>query len=150
MVLGYGATGSAICDILATVGCEVTSASRDAAHRAISRRRGATPVPFADWPGALDGIDVLVNTVPARLVLSDQVMSSLAGITVVDISSPPSGLDHAALGAAGIKVIWARGLGGSRAPVTVGDAQFEYVCRAMASKVEAGNLVKVKGSRTHV
>lgn len=131
LILGYGATGSAICDGLVAVGCKVLAASRNRVDAELSRRRGCLPVLFAEWPDHLSGVDVIVNTVPDMNAIPPDQFPRIEGLIVVDISSPPGGIDHQAAEGAGVKVIWARGLAGRRAHLTVGDAQYQFVQRAM-------------------
>lgn len=133
IVLGYGATGSAIADVLVAVGCGTSVASRNQIELETARRRGATPLEFASWPDAVGPADVLVNTVPDPQTIGPALFETLSGKTIIDISSPPGGLDHQSAQSAGINVIWARGLAGKRAPLTIGEAQFEFIKRAMAN-----------------
>lgn len=131
-VLGYGATGSAIADALVALGCRTSVASRDGVQREVARRRGSKAVPFGEWTRLLSDTDVLVNTIPDPQTIGPELYSTLAQKTVIDISSPPGGLDHEAARSSGVTVIWARGLAGLRAPLTIGEAQYEFVRRAMS------------------
>lgn len=133
LVLGYGATGSAIADTTVALGCRTTVASRNRENLETARRRGATPVPFSEWQGVIQTIDVIINTVPQPETIGPHVFPALAGKTVIDISSPPGGLDHSNAQELGVTVIWARGLAGQRAPLTIGEAQHEFIRLAMAS-----------------
>jgi dipicolinate synthase subunit A len=131
-VLGYGATGSAIADALVALGCGTSVASRDVVQLEVARRRGAKAVRLGDWTNLLSDTDVLVNTIPNPQIVGPDLYPMLAHKTVIDISSPPGGLDHEAARSAGVTVIWARGLAGLRAPLTIGEAQYEFIRRAMS------------------
>lgn len=131
-VLGYGATGSAIADALVALGSHTNVAARNPVQRETARRRGANPVPLSGWHDAVQGTDVVVNTVPVEDTVHQAHFVELANTTVLDISSPPGGLDHDAAREAGVDVIWARGLAGQRAPLTIGDAQYGFIKSAMA------------------
>jgi len=144
LVLGYGATGSAIADTLSALGCDVVVASRNPVDRELARRRRCSAVDFDSWPECLPGTSIVINTVPDRAAIRADHFPQLSDAMVVDISSPPGGLDHAAAEKAGLTVVWARGLAGVRAPITVGNAQFEFVKSAIANGLRA-NGVKESG-----
>jgi dipicolinate synthase subunit A len=131
-VLGYGATGSAIADALVALGCGTSVASRDVVQLEVARRRGAKAVQFGKWTSLLSDTDVLVNTIPNPQTIGPELYPALVQKTVIDISSPPGGLDHEAARSAGVTVIWARGLAGLRAPLTIGESQYEFIRRAMS------------------
>jgi dipicolinate synthase subunit A len=77
--------------------------------------------------------DIVVNTVPSPDAVPREAFAALRGRMVIDIASPPGGIDHDAARAAGVEVHWPRGLAGGRAPLTAGDAQYAFVARAMAA-----------------
>lgn len=131
-VIGYGATGAAITDVLLAMNATVTVVARDPASRARALQRGADAT--CDYDARLDAlatVDIAVNTVPDRAAVPASAFPALSSTLVVDIASPPGGLDHDAAKSAGVEVIWARGLAGARAPRTVGDTQFGLVRAAM-------------------
>lgn len=131
LVLGYGATGSALADDLLGIACQVSVAARRRDSQERIRQRGARPVDFAARNDEFEAADIVVNTVPSTDSLPTASFSTLNGSLIVDIASPPGGLDHAAAADAGLNVIWARGLAGARGPVSVGDAQFRFIKSAM-------------------
>ena len=131
LVLGYGATGSALTDDLLGIGCRVSVAARRRDSQERIRQRGARPVDFADRNDEFVTATVVVNTVPSVESLPTASFSALGESLVVDIASPPGGLDHTAARDAGLNVVWARALAGGRAPISVGDAQFRFIESAM-------------------
>ncbi len=134
MVLGYGATGAALTDALLGLACQVSVSARRAENLERARQRGATPVPFADRVTAMASCDVIVNTVPSADAIPSSALPAVKGAIVVDIASPPGGLDHEAARLAEVDVTWARGLAGARAPVSAGDAQLRVITRAMQAR----------------
>jgi dipicolinate synthase subunit A len=78
-------------------------------------------------------MDLVVNTVPDAQAISSDLYPLLGGKTVVDISSPPGGLDHLAARETGVTVIWARAQAGERAPLTVGESQCAFIRRMMSN-----------------
>lgn len=134
VVVGYGATGAPITDYLLAACCDVVVACRSSEQRARAEQRGASTVAYDDRVGAFLDADIVVNTVPDVDSVPASSFHDLGSVRVVDIASPPGGLDHDAARAAGVDVTWARGLAGKRAPLTVGETQFAFVKAAMAAR----------------
>lgn len=133
-VQGYGATGQVIVDYLLAVGARPTLIARDLNALERARQRGAVPHLYDDRIAALAGAEIAINTVPDTSAVPESAYEPLAssGTLLVDIASPPGGMDHAAAEAAGVTVHWFRGLG-SRAPVTCGDVRYGFAADAIAS-----------------
>lgn len=136
LVLGYGATGAAFTDALLGLACQISVAARRAECLERARQRGAAPVPFAERVTAMASSDVIVNTVPSPEAIPSSALPALKDAIVVDIASPPGGLDHRAAKLAGVDVTWARGLAGARAPLSAGDAQLRVIARAIQPRSE--------------
>lgn len=132
-VIGYGATGAAITDYLLAACCTVTVTARSPRDRARAVQRGASAVPYEDRSEALSSSDIAINTVPDADAVPQECFGGLRARAIVDIASPPGGLDHEKAIELGLPVTWARGLAGARAPESVGDAQLAFVRRAMAA-----------------
>ncbi len=130
LVLGYGATGAAFTDALLGLACRVRVAARRREHLERARR-GATPVAHAARVEAMAEADVIVNTVPAPDAIPRSAFPGLQDAIVIDIASPPGGIDHRAASDLGIDLTWARGLAGARAPLSAGDAQLRVIASAM-------------------
>jgi dipicolinate synthase subunit A len=133
LVLGYGATGSAVADRLVLLGARVTVAARREESLARAEQRGALTVAFDDRAAAMADATVIVNTVPSTASMPLAVLKELDGCLVIDIASPPGGTDHPAAQAAGCPVTWIRGVAGERAPRTAGELQYRYVRRVIDS-----------------
>lgn len=133
LVLGYGATGSAVADRLVLLGARVTVAARREESLARAEQHGALIVAFDDRAAAMADATVIVNTVPSTSSMPLEVLKELDGCLVIDIASPPGGADHPAAQAAGCPVTWIRGVAGERAPRTAGELQYRYVRRVIDS-----------------
>ena len=74
--------------------------------------------------GQLEGwlccYDLVVNTVPARILSEEDLEDLRPGCLVIDLASKPGGVDLEAAARLGVKVIWALSLPGKVAPVTAG------------------------------
>lgn len=137
LVVGFGATGKAFTKALIGLSCEVTVAARRDDALAEAEAMGARAVPFGERVDAMSNADIVVNTVPSFDAVPPEAYAVLQDALVVDIASPPGGLDHEAARSAGVNVTWARGLAGGRAPHSAGDAQLAFILRSVASRAAA-------------
>jgi dipicolinate synthase subunit A len=137
LVVGYGATGAAIADRLVLLGSQVTVAARREESLARAEQHGARAVAFGDRAAAMAEATVVVNTVPSVASMPVEVLAGLDGCLIMDIASPPGGTDHAAAQAAGLGVLWLRGLVGERAPRTAGELQYRFVKNVIDSRSRA-------------
>jgi dipicolinate synthase subunit A len=144
LVLGYGATGSALADRLVLLGSRVTVAARREESLARAEQHGALGVAFDARAAAMADATIIVNTVPSIASMPIEMLKNLDGCLVIDIASPPGGTDHAAAAAAGCPVTWIRGVAGERAPRTAGELQYRFVRRAIDShdRAPAGRPVR--------
>ena len=102
-----------------------------AAHAA-----GAHPVPLAQLPGAAKAADLILNTVPAR-VLNGEVLRAIRPDTLVlELASAPYGADLDAARALGVRVEVESGVPGRYAPLDAGAALFEAALRRLNGEGE--------------
>ncbi len=134
LVVGYGVTGAVIVDYLLAARCTPQVAVRRPRWLERARQCGAIPVPYDDRIDAMGNADIIINTVPSTDAIPPEAFALLRDRMVVDIASPPGGLDHEAARKAGVQVHWPRGLAGGRAPLTAGDAQYAFIAKAFATR----------------
>jgi dipicolinate synthase subunit A len=139
VVVGFGSTGLAITQLLLAMRCEVVVAARSRRDRERARQLGARPVAYPDRTAVMETADVVINTVPAHDAVPPAAAVSRITARIFDIASPPGGMDHQALIGAGLDVSWVRGLGGLRAPVSMAEAQLEFVQELLAGSADADN-----------
>ncbi len=72
--------------------------------------------------GWLCGYDLVINTVPARILGEEALADLRPGCLVIDLASKPGGVDFEAAARLGVKVIWALSLPGKVAPITAGQS----------------------------
>ena len=70
--------------------------------------------------GWLCGYDLVVNTVPVRVLREAELADLKPGCLVIDLASKPGGVDFDAAARLGVKAFWALSLPGKVAPVTAG------------------------------
>lgn len=122
LVIGYGRLGKVLAQQLHGLGARVTVAARNPADRAWVRAWGYGDVPSDHLARHTGGFDLICNTVPVCLLDREALSGVTPGCLIIDLASKPGGVDFAAAGELGIKVIWALSLPGKVAPVTAGKA----------------------------
>jgi dipicolinate synthase subunit A len=147
LVVGYGVTGAVIVDYLLAAHCTPQVTVRRPRGLERARQCGAIPVPYEDRVEAMGAADIIINTVPSTDAIPSEAFASLRDRMIVDIASPPGGLDHEAARKAGVQVHWPRGLAGGRAPLTAGDAQYAFIAKAIAARNAATDGSTSPGER---
>lgn len=127
-LVGQGTIGSLVTHTLLGLGAHVHVAARNAVQRAAAYAAGAESHELSDLAQVLPDTDIVIASVPAR-VLGRELLETLPRhALLVDLAAPPGGIDRDAAQALGLKFVWARGLG-ARAPITVGRSQWSGVRR---------------------
>ena len=122
-VIGYGRIGKTLADLLLRLGARVTVAARNEQQLAYAQIAGAKTVRIGSDSSSLklpDEYDVIFNTVPAGLFDAAQIGKLPESTLLIDLASPPGGVDFAAAKEAGIRAIWALSLPGRYAPEDAG------------------------------
>ena len=122
LVLGYGRVGRALARTLQGLGAFVTVGARRYEQLALAETDGCTAQKLEDLAGWLCGYDLVINTIPARILSRRELEDTKADCLIIDLASKPGGVDLAAAGELGRTVIWALSLPGKVAPVTAGAA----------------------------
>lgn len=127
VVVGFGSTGFAITQMLLALRCEVIVAARSKRDRERVRQLGARPVEYHARVDVMETADIVINTVPDVGAVPFGVGASRTTAKILDIASPPGGMDHQSLLGQGLDVSWVRGLGGLRAPLSMAEAQTAFI-----------------------
>jgi dipicolinate synthase subunit A len=121
--VGQGAIGSLATRTLIGLGARVHVVARSGEQRAAAIAAGAEASPLESLPDLLSTADIVLASVPARLLARPLLERVNRAALVLDLSAPPGGVDWDAAKDLGLKAIWGRALG-NRAPVTVGRSQW--------------------------
>lgn len=93
LVVGYGRVGRTLADRLRGLGAFVSVAARRYEQLAWAEADGCTAQRLGDMRGWLCGYDLIINTVPAR-VLTEELLGDLKpSCLVIDVASKPGGVD---------------------------------------------------------
>ncbi|MBW4081995.1 dipicolinate synthase subunit DpsA [Paenibacillus sp. S150] len=138
LIVGYGRIASLLAAGLRGMGARVTVAVRRPEIRVRAYADGfevcgTTPEELKEAAGqAL----LLYNTAPAMLIDQEVLQAVRPDALVMDLASPPGGIDHEAGRALGLHVVWARGQAGL-APIHSGNAQFLSIKSALDESWDA-------------
>lgn len=122
LVVGFGRVGRLAAQRFAALGARVSVAARKYEQLAWAQAMGFGAQQLGHLAGWLCSYDLVVNTVPARVLSRAELEDLKPGCLVIDLASKPGGVDLAGAGELGLTVIWALSLPGKVAPVTAGAA----------------------------
>ena len=108
MVIGWGRIGRALAELLVALGARVTVASRTPAGRNRAVERGAEAADTARIADALPGRKLIFNTAPAMVLDGAALARADGDAMLIDLASPPYGID--------LRAAWNRGLRAWREP----------------------------------
>ena len=122
LVTGFGRVGRLTAQRFAALGAKVCVAARKYEQLAWAQAMGLGCEHLGQLAGWLCGYDLVINTVPARVLGQTELEDLRPDCLVLDLASRPGGVDLAAAGELGLTVIWALSLPGKVAPVSAGAA----------------------------
>ncbi len=128
LVLGYGCCGSAIAQLLHRVGAEVTVCVRRVESAWEAAQQGLRVCYAQGLAEELTGQDIIVNTVPARLLRLELLKGLRNGVLLVEIASQPGGFSPAEAQECGINAIFCPGLPGKYCPRGAAAAMADCLC----------------------
>lgn len=134
-LVGQGTIGSLLTNTLVSLGAHVHVAARNPVQRAAAYAAGAESHTLEQLPEILPRMDIVIGSVPKRLVERGQLALLPKHALLVDVAAPPGTIDREAAAELGLKAVWARGMG-ARAPVTVGRSQWSGISRRIEAIME--------------
>jgi len=136
LVIGYGRIGTVLSAMLRGMGAEVSTVVNTGRAAALAKSCGHRAIMFEDMESNLKEADVIFNTVP-NILLDKRNMKHIRKSTViVDLASPPYGVDVNDARDFGLKVLFTNSLPGKVAPVTTAGYILETINHIIA-EVEA-------------
>lgn len=128
LILGFGRVAMTLGHLLHGMRAHVYVAARNPTQLARAFEMGLEPVHLGRLPDEIGKMDILFNTIPARILEASLLERVRPDALILDLAIPPGGVDFEAARRLGRRTIWARGLGGS-APKTVGRSQWSGILR---------------------
>lgn len=120
LVIGFGRVGKLTAQRFAALGANVTVAARSCEQLAWAQAMGLRTGHTQHLSTLLSGCDLVINTVPVRMLGSTELACLGCDALVIDLASKPGGVDMDAAARLGRRVIWALSLPGKVAPITAG------------------------------
>lgn len=132
LLLGYGAIGTRLAQILHALGARVTVAARKEKDRVKASLLGYKTQDVT----ALDlrGFHALFNTVPVRILAERDLKGAPADLCYIELASAPGGCDPELLKAFRLNRIPGPALPGKVAPVTAGEDLAKTLIHILSSK----------------
>ena len=136
LVLGFGRLGKLLAHRLKGLGANVTVAARSYGDLAWIQAYGYKSERMEQLDGWLGGYQLVINTVPARVLDRARLADLDEGTLVIDLASKPGGVDFEGAAQLGVKVIWALSLPGKVAPVTSGKIIRDTIYHILGERVQ--------------
>lgn len=136
LVIGYGRVGRQTAQRFAALGANVSVAARSCEQLAWAKASGLGAEHLTHLPDLLCGFDLVINTVPVRLLNREELAALRPDALVIDLASRPGGVDMDAAAHMSRRVIWALSLPGKVAPITAGACIRDTIYNILR---EAGN-----------
>lgn len=120
-VLGYGKVGKAICRALQALGANVFAVTRSPLSAAEAASALINTCSFESLKTRENTFDAVINTVPAPVFGNDEMKTLNTDCLLIEVASPPYGIDQKAARANALTLIKAPSLPGRVAPKTAGE-----------------------------
>ncbi|WP_202616118.1 dipicolinic acid synthetase subunit A [Sediminibacillus terrae] len=120
IILGLGRVGMTLASKFSGLGARVSVGSKHQPDLARITEMGLTPVLLEDLATHSPNCDLLINTIPARVVTREVIQPMKSHALIIDLASKPGGTDFDFAEKRGIKAMPAPGLPGIVAPKTAG------------------------------
>lgn len=120
LICGYGRIGKILCDRFSSLGANVFCSARKDTDLAWIREKRYFPLKYDELYKFSNKFDLLINTVPTRIINEKELDSFRKDILIIDLASNPGGINKEYAEKLGIKVITALGIPGKEMPKTAG------------------------------
>ena len=128
-VIGWGRIGRALTEMLVALGAATVVASRDIGHRHRAIERGAEAIALEDLPRVLPETTLIFSTAPAMVLDGETLRRVNREAMLIDLASPPYGVDLHAAWSLGLRAWREPGLPGRYCPESAAKALMEAVRR---------------------
>lgn len=127
LILGYGACGQPIADLLQKLDANLVIAARREEVRKKIMEKELIAISFDELMDVINDFDVIINTVP-EIVIDDEMLHIIQPKTIIlDVATAPGGLNHETALALGLNTLLLPGLPGLYAPQSSGKALAELI-----------------------
>ena len=138
VVIGFGRVGMTTARVFKSLGARVIVSTRRRALLARAIELGCETVLHQDLAEVLASADVIINTVPARVLGINELAKVSQEALIIDLASPPGGTDFKEAERLKLKAILAPGLPGKVAPKTAGKILASAIPKLIADFLNGG------------
>ncbi len=118
LVLGYGRIGKVLSKMLNGIGCKVYCSARNKKDIAMIEAMGYNSINTSDISNILTDVDVIFNTIPNVVLDEDKLVKTKKDCCIIDLASPPGGVDFVKANELGKNVVWALAVPSKVAPMS--------------------------------
>ena len=94
LICGYGRIGKILCDRFREMGANVYCAARKDTDLAWIREKRCIPIRYDELYKYAKEFDVVINTVPTKILNKNELDSFRRDVTIIDLASKPGGVDE--------------------------------------------------------
>ncbi len=134
VVIGFGRIAKHLCRLLYAFGAHVCVCARKHTDRAYAKNSGYDACDFCDLKDAIASCHLLYNTVPSRVLGKDLLLALTEETLIIDLASPPGGVDFTAAKELHLSYIWALALPTLYAPIRAGEDLGEAIYHVLTQK----------------
>jgi|GEM_PF-1241723 len=116
LILGGGRVGYAMLRVLVDAGLQVSISSKEPQERLRAQAFCSDVYPFGKHEKVLNSIDVIVNTVPSKVLGEAQLQVVKKDVLILDLASGVGGVDFDMAKKLGLNVLHALGIPGKQFP----------------------------------
>lgn len=136
IVAGFGRVGNTVANKFAALGAKVSVATKNSTDLARITEMGLTPIALNNLPSYTSECDLLINTIPAKVINKDAIQNLPASAVIIDLASKPGGTDFDYAKQRGIEAILARSLPSIVAPKTAGKILADVIIQILTKEKE--------------
>lgn len=129
LVVGCGRIGHALIDVLTRLGAKVTVATRGDAKKRRIEENGAAAVDLKKLGEVIGAMDVIFSTPPSMVINKTMLERVKPDALILDLASPPYGVDMRTAGEMGLKAWREPGLPGRFCPLSAARVLYNAILR---------------------
>ena len=135
LCIGLGRVGISVVQAFEGLKAKVTLAARNPSQLARAWAMNTRAIHLRELPSEIGQFPLIVNSTSSLVLTRDLLERTDENVVIIDLCSPPGGVDFDAARELERKVIWARGQAGT-APRTAGGNEWQVIMRILRQRLE--------------
>lgn len=137
IVAGFGRVGHTVANKFSALGAKVSVTSSHIYDLARVTEMGLTAIPLHKLPAYTSHCDILINTIPAKVITKESIQHLPHHALIFDLASKPGGTDFDYAKKRGIKAILSESLPGVVAPKTAGKILADVIIQILQERKDS-------------